>query len=140
MFAIRVPLVAAALALASLSAQAADALTVAQVEKITGLAGLTVGPSKYDKGGISFMAGKDLVVAVKQESADAYAVWKEQGARGDQQPLAGVGEDAITSKKARYVCFRKSGRGICLTAMPPKMSPIDDEKLLALAKAAAANL
>lgn len=140
MFTIRASLAALALTGAALSAQAADALTVAQVEKITGLTGLKVEPSKYDKGGISFMAGKDLVVAVKQESADAYAVWKEQGARGDQQPLAGVGEDAITSKKARYVCFRKSGRGICLTAMPPKMSPIDDDKLLALAKAAAANL
>lgn len=91
MFTIRAPLAALALTGAALSAQAADALTVAQVEKITGLTGLKVEPSKYDKGGISFMAGKDLVVAVKQESADAYAVWKEQGARGDQQPLAGVG-------------------------------------------------
>jgi hypothetical protein len=125
------------------SVWAADPLSVAQVEKITGLSGLSVTASKYDKGGISFVtADKDLVLAVKLQSAQIYEVWKSQPSFSDQTPLAGIGAEAVVSKTGRYVCFKKADKGICVTAMPERRNKptlVSDAQLIELARAAAAN-
>ncbi len=136
---------AAALALfASAIAVAAEPLTVAQIEKATGLSGLSAKPAKYDKAAQNYVTGKnELAVTVKVASASVYEVWKSQPSMSDQVPLSGLGEDAISSRKGRYICFRKSGAGVCVTGMvslgeaPPLVS---DAKLLELARLAASNL
>ena len=141
---IRLPFVAACVAFISFSSFAADPLTVAQVEKVTGLKGLKVTPSKYDKGGISFVTEKnDLAVAVKNQSASVYDIWKSQGAGSDHKPVAGIGDDAISSKQGRYICFKKASKGICVVGMvavggTPEL--VSDAQLLELARLAAAGI
>ena len=129
--------------LLSPNAWAADPLSVAEVEKITGLSGLSVTASKYDKGGISFVtADKSLVLAVKLQSAEIYEVWKSQPAFADQAPLAGIGTDAVASKTGRYVCFKKANKGTCVTAMPAMMKKpalVSDAQLIELARTAASH-
>lgn len=141
---LRAPIVAACIAVTAFSACAADVLTVAQVEKVTGLSGLKTKPSKYDKGGTSFVtAGDDLAVAVKNQSAAVYEVWKSHPSFEDQKTLAGVGDDAIVSGRGRYVCFKKAGKGICITGMydmPGKPALVNDAQLVELARVAAAGL
>lgn len=123
---------------------AAEPLTMAQIEKVTGLTGLSAKPGKYDKAAQNYVTPKnELVVTVKVASASVYEVWKSQPSMNDQTPLAGLADDAISSRKGRYVCFKKGGTGVCVTGMvslgeaPPLVS---DAKLLELARLAASNL
>lgn len=143
LFRIQTYIALAALAGASV-AFAAEPLTLAHIEKVTGLTGLVKKPAKYDKASQDYVtAQNDLAVTVKVASASVYEVWKSQPSLNDQTPLAGLGEDAILSKKGRYVCFRKAGAGICVTgmvALPGRPALVSDAQLLELAQLAASNL
>jgi hypothetical protein len=58
----------------------------------------------------------------------------------DQVALAGVGEDAVQSKKGRYICFKRGSVGACVIGgigLPGKPALATDEHLLQLAKLAA---
>lgn len=135
----------AVLALSSAGlAFAAEPLTVAQIEKVTGLAGLSAKPAKYDKSALNYVTAKnELAVSVKVASAAIYDVWKSQASIDDQASLSGIGEDAISSKKGRYICFKKAGTGVCVTGMPSLSGGqplVSDAKLLELARLAASNV
>jgi hypothetical protein len=125
-------------------ASAAEPLTVAQIEKVTGLTGLSVKPSKYDKVGKNYVTPKnDLALTVKLASASVYEVWKSQPAMDDQVALSGLGEEAISSRKGRYVCFRKAAAGVCIVgmvALPGTPALVSDAQLLELARLAASGL
>jgi hypothetical protein len=129
---------------AAATVAAADALNVAQVEKVTGLSGLSVRAAKYDKAARVFVTAKDeMVVSLKQANAEIYEVWKTKPSFSDQAPLAGIGDDAISSKKGRYVCFKKGGQGACVTAMAALVgtpAAANDAQVLELARLAAAAL
>jgi len=141
---LRTPVFAVLTALAATQAVAADPLTVAQVEKVTGITGLSIKPAKYDKASKNFVNAKnDLAVSLKVASASVYDVWKSQPSMSDQAALPGLGDEAIVSKKGRYVCFKKSDTGVCVTAMvalPGKPALVTDAQLLDLARLAASNL
>jgi hypothetical protein len=124
------------------TAQAAGLpLTVAQVEQVTGQSGLTTKPSKYDKLGTDFVTPAGAtVVTVRVGTSDLYNTWKAQPSMSDQAPMPGVGDDAIVSKKGRYVCFRRATEGACVVgdyAFRGKPPLVSDEQLLQLAKLAA---
>jgi len=97
---IRIPLL---LAVAALScggvASAAEPLTVAQSEKVTGLSGLVARPAKCDKGATSCVTAKnESAVTLKVAGAAVYDAWTSQPAVDDQAPLSGLGDEAIISK------------------------------------------
>ncbi len=136
--------IACALMIVAQAAAAAEVLTVAQVEAVTGLSGVTTKPAKYDKGGINFVTPSgDMVVSLKNQAASVYDVWKSQPSFSDQVSLSGLGEEGISSKQGRYVCFKKAARGICVTgmvALPDKKPLVSDAQLEKLARLAASNL
>lgn len=141
---LRLALAAAAVAVCATAAHAADLpLTVAQVEKVTGLKGLSTQPAKYDKASTDFVTpDKRKPVAIKVATASVYEVWKTQGA-AEHQAVQGLGDDALSSKKGRYVCFKKGNAGICITGeyLSPGEKPlVSDAQLMELAKVAAGNL
>ena len=126
------------------TAAAAEPLSIAQVEKVTGLKGLSVKPAKYDKVARNFVnAENEIAVSVKVAGASVYEVWKSQPSFPDQVALSGLGEDAITSKQGRYICFKKATAGVCVTGMfatGGKPALVGDAALLELARLAAATL
>ncbi len=123
---------------------AADPLTLSQIEQVTGLTGLSVKPGKYDKASQNYVTAKnELAVTVKVASASVYDVWRSQPSMNDQAPMSGLGEEAISSKKGRYICFKKAGTGVCVTGMVSlgEGQPlVSDAKLLELARLAASSL
>lgn len=125
-------------------ASAAEPLTVAQIEKVTGLTGLSVKQSKYDKIGKDYVTAKNEdVITVRVAGGNVYDIWKAQPSLSDQVALAGLGEDAITSKKGRYICFKKVGTGVCVVgtvSLPGAPALVNDAKLLELARLAASGL
>jgi hypothetical protein len=125
-------------------AQAAEPLSVAQVEKVTGFKGLVVKPAKYDKAARNFVTAEgDAVVSLKLASASVYEVWKASPSFADQAPLNGLGDDALVSRSGHYVCFRKGGNGVCVTSMPAVSKgaqPVSDSQVLELARLAAQGL
>ncbi|MEK8031249.1 hypothetical protein AACH06_10515 [Ideonella sp. DXS29W] len=136
---------AATLCATAITALAADLpLSIAQVEKTTGLSGLSTKPAKYDKAGTNFVTSSGQVaLTVKVASAEVYEIWKSHPSMSDQASLAGVGEDAVSSKKGRYVCFKKAGTGVCVVGMadlPGNPAPLSDGQLLELARLAASHL
>lgn len=137
-------LLAAAIAAFALPVTAAEPLTVAQVEKVTGLTGLSVKPGKYDKASKNFVNAKgDLAISVKVAGASVYDVWKSQASTSDQAAFSGLGDDAIISKNGRYVCFKKHGTGVCVTGMVALQGGaalVSDAQVLELARLAAAGL
>lgn len=118
-------------------------LTVAQVEKITGQSGLATKAAKYDKAGTNFVTAQGAtVITLKVARAGIYDVWKSQPAMNDQAAYAGLGEDAVISKKGHYICFKKSGRGVCVVGgidLPGKPALATDAHIAELAKLAAAR-
>lgn len=123
---------------------AIEPLTLAQIEKVTGLTGLSVKPGKYDKASQNYLTARnELAVTVKVANASVYDVWKSQASMSDQTPLSGLGDDAISSKKGRYICFKKSGSGVCvvgMVALGEGQPLVSDAKLLELARLAASSL
>ena len=123
---------------------AADPLSLAQIEKVTGLSGLSAKPGKYDKASQNYLTAKnELAVSVKVASASVYDVWRSQPSMNDQAPLSGLGDEAISSKKGRYICFKKGATGVCVTGMVSLgdgQPLVSDAKLLELARLAASNL
>ncbi|MCO5978682.1 hypothetical protein [Ideonella oryzae] len=116
-------------------------LSPAQVEQVTGQTGLTTKPAKYDKLGTNFVNPHGAtVITLKVGTSSLYETWKAQPAMNDQAPVQGVGEDAVASKKGRYVCFKKGSLGACVVGsidFPGKPTLVSDEQLLQLAKLAA---
>jgi hypothetical protein len=116
-------------------------LSVPQVEKVTGLAGLSTKPAKYDKVGTNFVTAQGkTVITLKVASVSIYDVWKSQPAMDDQAAYAGVGEDAVISKKGRYICFKKAGQGVCVVgdiSLPGSPPLATDAQIAELAKLAA---
>lgn len=112
----RISLSVLAIALPFTLAQAAELpLSIAQVEATTGQTGMTTRPTKYDKQGTNFVSAEGAnVVTLKVATSAVYEVWKSQPAMDDQSLLPGIGEEAVTSKKGHYVCFRKSTQGVCV--------------------------
>lgn len=99
------------------AAQAADPLTVAQVESVTGLTGLKMQPSKVDRTARTFTTATDeLALTMKLAHASVFEFWREQPSADDQAPVKGLGDEAFASAKGRYVCFRKASKGVCLIA------------------------
>ena len=130
------------MAVAAAPARAADLpLTVAQVEKVSGLSGLSTKPAKYDKAGTNFVTAKgDTVITLKVASASVFDTWKSQPSMNDQVALSGVGDDAVVSKKGHYVCFKKAGQGACVVAgiaLPGSPALVNDAQLAELARLAA---
>lgn len=126
------------------SAFAGEPLTIGQIERVTGLTGLSMKPGKYDKTSRNYVTPKDdLVLTVKIASASVYEVWKSQPSINDQVPVSGLGEDAVGSKRGRYLCFKKAGTGICvagMVALPGVPELVNDSQILELARLAASNL
>jgi hypothetical protein len=97
---------------------AAEPLTVKQIEKVAGTAGMVAKPGRYDTGSLRYYTSKnDLVLTIKVASASTYEVWKSQPSATDQVPVSGLGEDAVSSKEGHYVCFKKAGTGVCILGM-----------------------
>ena len=140
---LRIAVALIAFCLCSLT-RAAEVLTVAQIEKVTGVTGLSSKPAKYDKAALNYLTSKnELAVSIKVASASVYEVWKSQPSMNDQIALASLGDDAISSKTGRYVCFKKGGAGVCVTGMVAvgESQPlVNDAKLLELARLAASTL
>ena len=130
------------LAVSAPLAQAAGPLSAAEVEKVTGLSGLHTAAGKYDKTGFNVLDAKgQIVVSVKDQPASVYEIWKQAPA----QPVAGLGEAAFLSKTGRVasICFKKSGRGICVsgsTSELPGSAAVTEAQLMDLARAAASHL
>jgi len=142
---LRLRILAAVTAILSASlAFAAEPLTISQIEKVTGLSGLTVKPGKYDKTSRNYVTSKDdLALTVKIASASVYEVWKSQPSMNDQAPISGLGEDAVRSKKGRYVCFKKGDAGVCVAgavALPGTPELVTDSQIMELARLAVSNL
>jgi hypothetical protein len=118
-------------------------LSVAQVEKVTGQSGLTTKPAKYDKVGTNFVTAQGTtVITLKVASTGIYDIWKSQPSMDDQVTYAGVGEDAVASKKGRYICFKKAGQGVCVVGgieLPGKPALATDAHVVELAKLAASK-
>jgi len=125
-------------AAAASPAQSAELpLAISQVEKVTGLSGLTTKPAKYDKVGTNFVTAQgQTVITLKVASAAIYDVWKSHPSMNDQAPLAGVGEDAVVSKQGHYICFKKSGQGVCVVVGNAGTTPMSDAQIVELAKLA----
>jgi hypothetical protein len=125
-------------------ASAVEPLSIAQIEKVTGLSGLVAKPAKYDKVATAYVTASNAsALTVKIASAAVYDVWKSQPPMDDQAPLSGLGDEAISSKKGRYVCFKKANAGVCVIgayALPGKPAIVSDVHLLELARLASSNL
>jgi len=137
------PLLALALALSASLAQAAGPLSVAEVEKATGLTGLHTATAKYDKTGINVLDAKgQIVVSIKDQPASVYEVWK-QAMPG--QAVSGLGDAAFQSKTGSLisVCFKKAVRGVCVsgsTSVVPGSAAVTEAQLMDLARTAASHL
>jgi hypothetical protein len=132
-----VVLLVAAVALPALCADLP--LTVAQVERVTGLSGLSTKPAKYDKVGTNFVtADGKTVITLKVASASIYDTWKSQPSMDDQAPYPGLGDDAVASKKGHYVCYKKAAQGVCVVGNFGGPS-VTDAQVAELAKMAAAK-
>lgn len=136
------PIAAVLASFAGPAAAAGDLpLTVAQVEKVTGQSGLATKAAKYDKAGTNFVTAQGAtVVTLKVASASVYDVWKSQPSMNDQVAYPGLGEDAVASKKGHYICFKKSGQGICVIGdidLPGKPALATDAHVAELARLAA---
>ena len=118
-------------------------LSPAQVEKVTGQSGLSTKPAKYDKVGTNFVTAQGTtVVTLKVASAGIYDIWKSQPSMDDQVTYAGVGEDAVASKKGRYICFKKAEQGVCVVGgieLPGKPALATYAHVAELAKLAASK-
>lgn len=142
---IRVALGALALVFATAAqAQSAEPLSVAQVESVTGLKGLTLANSKVDRSAKTFTTpDNELALTMKIAHASIFDFWRDQASADDQAPLKGLGDEAFTSKKGRYVCFRKASKGVCLVAKAATGNAaqlISEAQLMELAKTTVANL
>ncbi len=101
----------------------ADVLTVAEVEKISGLTGLHTVPKNQamGAGGELNIAGADnkLVLMVMVQPQSTFEFWKKQyGAKGE--PVAKLGSEAFRSKPGEfisYVVFLKGGTGVWVQSM-----------------------
>jgi hypothetical protein len=118
-------------------------LSLAQVEKVTGQSGLSTKPAKYDKVATNFVTAQGTaVITLKVASAAIYEIWKSQPSMDDQVTYAALGEDAVASKKGRYICFKKAGQGICVVGgigLPSKPALATDAHVTELAKLAASK-
>jgi hypothetical protein len=116
-------------------------LSVSQVETTIGRSGLATKPAKYDKQSTNFVTADGAnIVTLKVASSAVYEVWKAQPAMDDQKMMSGIGEEAVTSKKGHYICFKKSTQGICVVsgaALPGRPAPATYEQVIQLAKLAA---
>jgi hypothetical protein len=137
-------LISLALSAITSSAAAAEPLTVAQVEKVTRLSGLSAQPSKNDKAATDFITRKDeLVITFKVTTATAFNLSRSHPWLVDQVGLPGLGDEAFTSKVGRYICFKKGSMGACMTraaALPNKPALVTEAQLLQLARVALENL
>jgi hypothetical protein len=118
-------------------------LTVSQVEVATGRTGLSTKPAKFDKASTNFVTADNAnVLTVKVATAAVYEVWKSQPPMDDQTAMPGIGEEAVTSKKGHYVCFKKATQGVCVVsgaALPGRPAPASYDEVVKLAKLAAAH-
>ena len=134
----------ALVAATSIHAQSTEPLSVAQVESVTGIKGLTLASSKVDRTARTFTtADNELALTMKLAHASVFDFWRDQASADDQAPLKGLADEAFASKKGRYVCFRKASKGVCLVARAATGNAaqlVTDAHLMELAKAAAANL
>ena len=132
----------------SLNALAADMLTVADVEKITGIAGIHAAPKDQAKGAggeLNFENGENKLVAmVMIQDASMFDFWKKQyGKLAD--PVSNVGSEAFQTKPKSaipYVFFKKTNKAIWIQSMGWNKkggNNVSDAQLLELAKLAASR-
>ncbi|MFZ6756079.1 hypothetical protein ACO0K9_02575 [Undibacterium sp. Ji50W] len=137
------------LAALSCSAVASDLLSVADIEKTTGLSGVQSVPKDPVKGAggeLNFAnAEKKLVAIVMIQDASMFDFWNKQyGKLGTS--VSGLGSDAFQTKPGSaipYVVFKKSGKAVWIQSMgwdKAGKANLNDEQLLGLAKLAASRL
>jgi len=140
--------VAALSLLVSAHSFAADLLTVADVEKVTGWTGLKFMPKAPEKGagGELNFANADgrvaLTVFVQPESM--YAVWKK---KFPGKAVSGLGDEAFAMGEKGFppfIVFRKGKMAVWLQTLlfkaKDKYIMLDMEQISALAKVAASRL
>lgn len=133
----------------SLHSLAADMLTVADLEKITGMSGVHATPKNQAKGAggeLNFEnAENKLVTIVMIQDAAMFDFWKKQyGTLAD--PVPSLGSEAfITKPKSAiaYIFFKKANKAIWIQSMGWNKkggNNISDAQLLEMAKLAVSRL
>jgi hypothetical protein len=136
-----------AIALAASTAGAADILTVADVQAVSGLPSIGTVPKKSQTGAggdLNFVnAEKKLVLMVAIQDLSTFATWKRMLAR---DAVAGIGDEAFTGPREGaqpyVVYFRKGGKAVSVSSFfdrsgKPLLTP---GQLTELARIAASRL
>jgi len=135
-------------ALTATSAPATDLLTVADVEKVSGLSDLHKTPKDQSKGagGDLNFAGKDnKLVAMVMISTSMYDSWKKQYAKSCD-PVSDLGSEAFRTKAGAFpsfIVFRKGTSGVWIQSMGWKKdgsSTLSNAQLTELGRIAASRL
>lgn len=132
----------------SVNTLASDMLTVADVEKITGISGVHAVPKDQAKGAggeLNFENGDNKLVAmVMIQDASMFDFWKKQyGAL--TASVANVGSEAFQTKPKSaiaYVFFKKTNKAVWIQSMGWNKkggNNVSDAQLLELAKLAASR-
>ena len=135
-------------AVTAASAPATDLLTVADVEKVSGLSDLHKTPKDQSKGagGDLNFAGKDnKLVAMVMISTLRYDFWKKQYAKSCE-PVSDIGAEAFRTKTGAFpsfIVFRKGNSGVWIQSMGWKKdgsATLSNAQLTELAHIAASRL
>ena len=135
------------LALSTIAA-AADLLTVADVEKVSGLTGLQLVPKNQATGAggdLNFAGPDKKLVAIVMISTSMWDFWKKQYSAAGE-PVAGVGTEAFRTKPGAiisYVVVHKGNTAVWVQSMGWKKdgsATLTSAQLTDLAKLAAARL
>jgi hypothetical protein len=136
------------LSLASLAGafQYARFLTVADIEKVTGLKGVTPIPKSADADGDLNFGGKNgqVILSVTFLDASAYVGYKSSK-EGFKSPLSGVGEEGFIGpagdEPSFIVVFRKASYAVMLNTIPDgKTTRLSIKQLTELAKIIASRM
>jgi hypothetical protein len=126
--------------------QYAKYLTVADIEKATGLKGVRPIPQSADADGDLNFADKggQLILSVTFLDATAYAGYKSSKA-GFKSPISGVGEEGFIGpagdEPAFILVFRKAAFAVMLNTIPDgKTTRLSMQQLTDLAKIIAARM
>jgi hypothetical protein len=126
--------------------QYAKYLTVADIEKVTGLKGVTPIPKSADADGDLNFARKDgqVILSVTFLEATAYAGYRSSK-QGFRSALAGVGEEGFVGPSGDeppfIVVFRKAGFAVMLNTIPEgKTTRLTLQQLTDLAKIIASRM
>jgi hypothetical protein len=133
----------------SVNTIAADMLSVADLEKITGLTGVHATPKDQAKGAggdLNFAnADNKLIAMVMIQDAGMFDFWKKQYGKLTD-PVPNLGLEAFQTKPGSaiaYVFFHKGNKGVWIQSMgwnKKGAANITDAQLLELARLAASRM